>query len=293
MPRDDTSLDLRSVLKDGFDWSEKRIMEREVAPAEAEALFNACNTSNRPLVSGRAEELTEAMKSGRFRFNGDTIRWDRNGELLDGQHRLIAVSMSGKTTRLLLVFGLDPEVFDTIDVGAKRSAADTIARLGEERYRSEIGSACQWLVRWQRGDMDRSDRPRKVSNSEVKGVYRDNLDLVTSVELCTSLRSIGTVGVLSAVHYRVAQRDPELARRMVATLKEPAGIGVTDPFYVFRDTMLEMRRRAGRRDAIVVLALAIKAVNAAALGKGMKRLRWQRRGRTEGSFPTLSVPVKR
>jgi hypothetical protein len=293
MPRDDATFDLRAVLEDDFDWSEKRTIVCDVTPAMAEAFLNACNTNNRKLVSGRAEGIAKRMTAGRFVFNGDTVRFDIARAILDGQHRLWAIILSGKTIKMLLIFGLDPEVFDTIDIGAKRTAGDTISVCGEPRYTTEIASACQWLVRWQRGDLDRTNRPLGVTNSDVKEAYRENPDLVTSVELCMVLRSIGAVGIISVVHYRVAQRDADLAALMVATLREPAGVGVTDPFFVFRDTVLNMRRTGGRRDAIMMLALAIKAVNAAAQGKRMKRLSWRRRDREAGSFPQLDVPVKR
>lgn len=291
MPRDDTGFDMCAALELGFDWSQERIMLLDVTPAMAEALLNS-NTKNRPLTSGRVEEYAAEMRAGRFPFNGDTVRFDTEAKMLDGQHRLWAIIETDVTMRMLLVFGLDPECFDTIDIGKIRTGPDTVWNLGEDRYRAEIASACQWLVRWQRGDLDTSARARKVTNTEVKEVYRDNADLVISVELCTALRSIGTVGILSAVHYRVAQRDAELAERMLATLREPAGVAVNDPFFVLRDTLLNMRRSCGRRDPIMVLALAIKTVNAAAQGRKMKRLSW-RPHRAAGSFPVLDVPLKR
>lgn len=293
MSKANTQAELSLVGTDSFDWEREQVVIKLVTPHEAQALLDARNNVNRPFVERRAIEMAEAISNGRFVFNGDTVRFDRNGKLLDGQHRLWAIAVAGIPAKLLLIFGLDPEVFDTIDVGARRSGGDTVSCMGFKKYRNEIASACQWLTRLQRGDFVESLRPQKVKNADVKKCLRDNLDVVRSVERCTAARSIMNVGILSALHYRVACRDADLAERMVSTLREPAGISIHDPFYVFRDTALQDKAQTVRRSPAVMLALLIKAANAGAAGKTVKRLVWRCQGYGAEAFPQLEIPTKR
>lgn len=271
---------------DAFDWKAERTATRMVTPQEATHLLEARNNINRPLVKGQSEELAELIRLDKFRFNGDSVRFDWDGNLLDGQHRLWAIVLAGKPCKLLLVFGLDPEVFDTIDIGRRRSAADTIARLGVDRHRMEIASAIQWSIRWRRGDFDRNDKIQKVANTDVKVFHRNHPDIEAAVEQAYAGRMVMPVGILSALVYEIAKRDAELADRLVKTLVEPAGAASTDPFFQLRDYALHMRYD-GKQKPIATFARAIKAANAAAHNRRIKSLIWRRAGRGAEPFPKL------
>lgn len=98
----------------------------EITPDMAKIMLGA-NTKNRPLSLGRVEALSGAMARGEWMSNGDAIRIGTDGVLLDGQHRLAAIIKSGVAVRTVVVNGLPPEVFKTIDGGAKRSSADDLS----------------------------------------------------------------------------------------------------------------------------------------------------------------------
>jgi hypothetical protein len=67
------------------------------------------------------------MERGTFRpDNGDSIRIDTNGDILDGQHRLAAIVRVGKPVNVLVASGVDRETFATIDVGKRRNVNDII-----------------------------------------------------------------------------------------------------------------------------------------------------------------------
>jgi hypothetical protein len=71
-----------------------RRMRMMVTPELAKQWLEA-NTHNRPL----SEELVIAymvdMLDGRWQYNGDAIRFDHTGRLIDGQHRLHACIEAG------------------------------------------------------------------------------------------------------------------------------------------------------------------------------------------------------
>lgn len=72
-------------------------------------------------------EYAKDMADGRWVANtGDAIRFNRQGQMIDGQHRCMAVVESGVPIPVILIEGLDDEVFMVLDKGRKRTAADSI-----------------------------------------------------------------------------------------------------------------------------------------------------------------------
>ena len=67
--------------------------------------------------------------------NGETIKFDSKGNLLDGQHRLSMVVKTGITMETHALFGVDSKGFLTLDSGKKRSAADALRLEGFKRFR--------------------------------------------------------------------------------------------------------------------------------------------------------------
>lgn len=106
-----------------------------VTPQMASTLLEN-NKRNRTLKRQHVAFLCEEIRNGRWKFNGDAIRVATDGSLIDGQHRLEAVVQTGIPIETLMVSGLDPDVFDTIDGGARRSNGDTLSVAGEKSGRN-------------------------------------------------------------------------------------------------------------------------------------------------------------
>lgn len=102
-----------------------------ITPAVAESILAHHNTYNRKLNRQRVSEYTKAMIEGRWITNGDAIRFDETGTLLDGQHRLQACVDSGRPFETVVVRGLEREAsMPVIDVGRRRSLGDALGLKG-------------------------------------------------------------------------------------------------------------------------------------------------------------------
>lgn len=67
------------------------------------------------------------MENGRWvEGTGDAIRFNKQGQMIDGQHRCLAVIESGCCITVTVIEGLDNEVFMVLDRGKKRTAANVI-----------------------------------------------------------------------------------------------------------------------------------------------------------------------
>lgn len=99
-----------------------KIITKKISPEEAEALLNEHNPYNyRKMNLSTVKIYAQDMREGNWKENGETIKVDTNGNIIDGQHRLQAVVDSGVSIEFIFVEGLDPSVASTIDIGRKRS----------------------------------------------------------------------------------------------------------------------------------------------------------------------------
>lgn len=106
---------------------------KEVTP-ELAAQWLVKNKQNRNPKSQRIVVYANAMREGRWRLTHQGIAFDKDGNLLDGQNRLMAVVESGVTVPMLVTSGMSREDMPTIDMGAIRSAGDSLTILrGVER----------------------------------------------------------------------------------------------------------------------------------------------------------------
>ena len=103
------------------------------------------NDSNRNIRPTKLAQLVRDMQGGRFALTGDSIKFDLNGNLIDGQHRLTAVRDSGIPIEVLVVRGLAPTVRAVIDTGATRSASDALRIAGKHAGSRSMAAAIRIL----------------------------------------------------------------------------------------------------------------------------------------------------
>lgn len=267
------------------------------------------NSWNRPLSEQHAQRISRAITEGRWRFNGETIKIARGGErheevdaagkgngkwrtakegdILDGQHRCFAVIYSGIPVPTIIVYGIEHDAFSTIDTISKaRSGGDTIALCKVGRYRPSVATALTWLIRWQRGIITDFKAPQnRIENYHIEEAHASHSAIMHAVEVAHTARGIVNPGLLAFLYYIIDNHDHEVAERFIKTLVDPAGFGMTDPFYRLRATFLS--RTYDRKNTLLTIALTIKAANAAHQGQKLQSLQWRQGGKSPEPFPAL------
>ncbi len=114
----------------------------DITPRLAEELLGT-SIGNRKIKQWYVDVLKAAQIRGEWRVTSQGVGIDKNGNLLDGHHRLRAIAASQVTTRILVVAGLDREAYAVIDTGMKRSFAD---RMAEDRHMVEIFRLAVWFA---------------------------------------------------------------------------------------------------------------------------------------------------
>ena len=90
------------------------------------------NINNRPLSKHHIDQIVRAIKNNEWIYNGESIKFDTLGNLLDGQHRLHAIISANIPVESEVIFELSPTIFKTLDQTKKRNLSDFIAISGAE-----------------------------------------------------------------------------------------------------------------------------------------------------------------
>lgn len=95
---------------------------------EIAAVWLGYNLFNRPLNNREVDNLARLMKEGKWMDTGQAIILGVN-VVLDGQHRLQAIILSGIPQMMTVIFNQDESSFIALDCGSPRSKLDMV-RLG-------------------------------------------------------------------------------------------------------------------------------------------------------------------
>lgn len=138
------------------------------------------NPQNRTLSKRHAERLAEDMSKGNFVYNGESIKIDEEGNLLDGQHRLTAIVMSGTVQQVLVARDVPRSSMRTIDRGHGRTVADWLKIRGYPNY-TILGGAARMLHIFEQGALQRSNATGKFHPSDADSVLERHPGLTKSV----------------------------------------------------------------------------------------------------------------
>lgn len=265
----------------------------EVGPELAEKLL-AHNTANRPLRPLQVAQLARDMEAGNWRVTGDSIKFDVNDRLIDGQHRLHAVVKSGTTVKVLMIIGLQPEAREVIDTNARRSAADALHLNGVGHYATIIAGATRIALGREAGYYNHALENSKPSftNSEVLEWFEEHPSITYAAEVASrAAKAIDlTPSPLAYCIYILMEVDSEAAHEFIQSMSEYRLGGTGDPrvalLNYFRNARSDQRRRLGTTEILYVM---FRAWNAWRMGETLVKFSGLARGGPSGS--AIPVPV--
>lgn len=254
---------------------------RTITPAWAGKVLKDQNTKNRAMSMKHVAKLAAEMRSGRWKVNGDTIRFE--GDLLvDGQHRLAAVVMTGITIQSFVVEGLPAGVFDSIDSCLKiRKPGDMLGVRGEKNcYR--LAAALALTDRYMTG---RGDKYVEYTNPEVEELLEKYPGVRESIQITAKAKGLMPPSLLDACHYIFSQIDKLMADEFVTKVVKGTGLTDGDPYHVLRERLLDNSISKAKLSKPYMLALCIKAWNCTRKGVKVRYLRLRTIGDVIETFP--------
>ena len=260
-----------------------------VTPEQASEWL-ANNTHNRKLRTHQVAAMVRDIQEGRWKWNGDSIKFAKDGTLLDGQHRLNAIVESGQPIEMLVINGLDKATQATMDTGAKRSGADVLKLNGEKNY-TVLAAALRSAILWDAGIRNMGGGNRVTTNGDLVDYLEAHPEMRNHVEaynrLRRGLRLPASVGVTAIKLF--TEIDADDAKYFFDRLESGEGLYRGDPIFEARRLLKEdeattSNTRAGRTSTWK-MAILIKSWNKFRNGETIKQLSYRPGGANREKFP--------
>lgn len=173
----------------------------KITPQRA-AEYLKCNKVNRLISHETINKYADDMKNGAFQCNGEAIKFNKSGDLVDGQHRLRAIIKSGVTVEILVIRGVDDSV-SIYDLARSRSPLDSLIIEGYDRELANVQNVA--LARLHTIIHKRS---RTISTSEIRRFLNEHREALLAIapvrkKSNTSGITIKAAPILLAMMYAV------------------------------------------------------------------------------------------
>ena len=279
---------MQPTFNEAFLFKLKQIMKTEIRKINKEQAKEMLkrNHQNRNLSDKHVKFLTSQMLKGDWLFDGQPIRFDLYGRLLDGQHRLNAIIESDTTQQFLIVSDLPEETFKVMDTGKNRNASDVLSSLGIQ-YSGQVSYVAKFIMGHKAGYTNK-DGIGKTSNTEILEWYNANPDVISLIRkgdvLSHAFSGILTRGYIASLLYLFNEINVIHAEDFMNKLCYGLGLENNNPVYVLKKKLTEDKISKSSLTSTNKKALIFKAWNFYRLNKTCKVLRWNKE--TE-SFPSL------
>jgi len=251
------------------------VKEETITPARATELLVGVKNVRRARFDHVAM-LARAMREGEWELNGCTIKIDKAGSVIDGEHRLRACVSAEKPFRTLVAYGV--EASSTIDTGFRaRTVGQLVHAEGIKRSSIVASIARLKLMLDDHGDFECIGQTKAklgISVQRLKTLIDANAEeLQEAARIAASPAAVTGLpsGALGLVAF-MAAKNPAMPGFM-AGLETGEGLRKGNPAFALRERALNVGRRA-RLPFRDNCALIFKAWNAYVRKEPMPLLKW-------------------
>ena len=259
-----------------------------ITPKVACEWLDRTNLKNRPLSEAKWMGYAIDMLEGRWQYNADTIRFGSDGVLLDGQHRLQACVEAGVAFEADVVFGLDPGVLGTIDIGEGRRSSE-IAHLDGIENASNACALAQLLLIHRRHGIQRMNywQMKPTKTQIVEAVKFEPRISQVAGRAAGWGRKLVAPRVVTFSYFLFSEQDQALADRFFEEFALGTNLRADSPVYQLRERLLANRIAKAKLPLLEIIALFFKAWIAFRQGRTVRQLRWRSDGPAAEKFPDI------
>lgn len=250
-----------------------------VTPKEAREWLDTKNSRNRPVSENAVAKYSQEMKQSRWRLNAQGLIFGASGNLLNGQHRLLACLRSNTPFETLVTWGVDDAAFDTIDDCNTRSLADVLHIKGEAGSRF-LAAGVRFLWEYATGQIETKDlRKGKIATKPLLEATLDkHRKITTSVKFYLMLKArpgglLIPAGMAIGLHYLFALVDEKKADEFFSRLQSGLELTEDNPVYILRNRLISGQKEASSKlTRSAMFFYTVTTWNAYANGTYVKRL---------------------
>lgn len=214
----------------------------ETVTPEMASKYLANQSNIRPLKRQNVDRWVKQLREGKWAVNGESIKFNRQGRLFDGQHRLTACVVTGLPITSVIVRNAD-EV--GVDEGTARTVAQLIAGQGEKNYiqHASLSRAIFYLE----SGLDPWLRTEKISNFVLMG-FRETMNQVLAeraVNIGVKCRILPASSASAFFYMASKKHSSEALEDFILNVENGERLSSGSPRMELR-RWAEGRRRAGR-----------------------------------------------
>lgn len=105
---------------------------KEITPDIALEMLAHNLRNNRMIREYDVAKYAREMRAGNWKLTHQGVAFNTQGELIDGQHRLMAVIQAGVPVKMLVTYDCDDNVVSLIDSGVARTLKDQIGLVSDD-----------------------------------------------------------------------------------------------------------------------------------------------------------------
>lgn len=245
------------------------------------------NSANyRHCDANRVRLYAKQMKSGAWDVNGESIKFDQKGCLIDGQHRLNAIVESGTTQSMLVLTNVPSDI--NIDTGKPRVLADVLRRAGLKSgvFLATIHRQKQCIENAANGLTFRCDRP--AIETAMREITRNKEVYYWAHSKAKSSHDAFCATRFGACLLVFHDHDPIKAQEFADLCCKSDLLRSDHPVVVAISTITNQIIRGKRRPACEwECAITVKAWNLFLSNRTSKTLRYNMGGAQDHDFPEI------
>lgn len=222
---------------------------------------------NRSLRKAKIKCFMEDMINGKWEINGESLKFNLNGELVDGFHRLTAFKKSGLESVKFTIFSkITDEAPSRLDSGSPRTPGDMV---DFEQGKNSIMTATaikiyHTLMDGRFGDV--GSTVRIMSNHDVKHYFRDNREkleeIITKAQRAYKQSGkIFTPGIFGGVLMYLSTIDKTDAEFFMEKLGTGSDLPHDSPILALRNKFFRMKGTRLKLTQSEILKLCVFAWN--------------------------------
>ncbi|RLC36943.1 hypothetical protein DRH27_04435 [Candidatus Falkowbacteria bacterium] len=268
-------------------------VKQKITVKLAKEFLDSRKENQRSISKRHVSELTDAMLMNRWQYNGESIKFNVDGQMIDGQHRCCAAIKAGKSFISDIVYGLPKEAYYTIDQKSRGRSPGDVLRINGELNAQKLSIALSYNIAYDKGYISRSGRGMPISpDAQQICVELDNNPMMReSVKVGSRCSAIMGSSPLSFLHYRFSQKDIALADKFFVQLATGENLSKTNPVLYIRKALLEDKiHNKAKLPMGEKIAYVIKGWNLLRhkkIANSVKSISWRSTGKSSEAFPVI------
>jgi len=248
---------------------------KRIGPEEAKGLLQAASGRNYRRLSQRLVNVyASEMARGLWKSNGESLKFNGDGTLIDGQHRLNAVIQAGRSVEFLCVYEVETDA--SIDTGRRRTFGDELRHRNYPNY-SAIAGVVKIVLHYEQGYANRNHLNQSYGVQTLVERFLQEEQRFVDVGTCIAgggarkyvpPSSLGLIGIKGCDGMPSDNEAYQMYQAVIAD-----GSIAESPMFLLRERMIREKLTPNRMlSDKIARALAVKAWNAFVVGDTPKRL---------------------